>query len=165
MANYVPDLMKPNLFKGNFNFSSDTIYMALLTSIAAAGFAQTTAESYTSATAGQVGAGGGYTTDGISCGAVSVLNNGTQPQSTYLSFAGTNSDGSAATANTINWVGSTITAAYGCMYKYVAPGGTTANQYIVAILDFSGSKSSSSGDFKVVFPTVTTGADAILSVT
>ena len=52
MANYVPDLMKPNLFKGNFNFSSDTIYMALLTSIAAAGFAQTTAESYTSATAG-----------------------------------------------------------------------------------------------------------------
>jgi len=165
MANYVPDLMKPNLFKGNFDFSSDTIYMALLTSIAAAGFAQTTAESYTSATAGQVVAGGGYTTDGLSCGAGTVANAGTQPQSTYLSFAGTNSDGSAATANTINWVGSTITAAYGCMYKYVAPGGTTANQYIVAILDFSGSKSSSSGDFKVVFPTVTTGADAILSVT
>ena len=52
-----------------------------------------------------------------------------------------------------------------CMYKFVAPGGTTALQHIVAILDFGGSKSSSAGDFKIVFPTVTTGADAILSVT
>lgn len=165
MANFVPDKMKPNLFKGLFDFSTDTINMALLTSIAAAGYAQTTAEDYTSATAGQVVAGGGYTTNGISCGACTVLNNGSQPASTFLSFAGGNSDGSAATANTVNFVASTITASFGCMYKFVAPGGTTALQHIVAILDFGGSKSSSAGDFKIVFPTVTTGADAILSVT
>ena len=63
MANFVPDKMKPNLFKGNFDFSTNTINLALLTSIAAAGYAQTTAENYTSATAGQVVAGGGYTTN------------------------------------------------------------------------------------------------------
>ena len=39
------------------------------------------------------------------------------------------------------------------------------NKQIVAVLDFGGSKSSTSGDFKVVFPTVSTGADAILSIT
>ena len=39
MANYVPDLMKPNLFQGSFDFSTDTIYLALLTSVADAGFA------------------------------------------------------------------------------------------------------------------------------
>ena len=34
------------------------------------------------------------------------------------------------------WTASTITARTGVIYKYVAPGGTTANQYLVAILDF-----------------------------
>ena len=43
MANFVPDKMKPNLFKGLFDFSTDTINMALLTSIAAAGYAHNVA--------------------------------------------------------------------------------------------------------------------------
>jgi hypothetical protein len=132
MANYVPYEFKKDLLKGNFNFPSDTIYLALYTSVAAYPVASATVYS----------------------------NAGSQPQSIYLNFAG---DGSGA--NTITWTTSTITAAYGVMYQYQSPGGTTANQRLVAVLDFGGSKSSSSGDFKVVFPTVSTGADAILSIT
>ena len=152
MANYVPYEFKKDLLKGNFDFPSDTIYLALYTSV--------TNYPVASATAGQVVATGNYVTDGRTCGAATVANAGSQPQSIYLNFAG---DGSGA--NTITWSTATITAAYGVMYQYQSPGGTTANQRLVAVLDFGGSKSSSSGDFKVVFPTVSTGADAILSIT
>ena len=159
MANYVPYEFKKDLLKGNFDFPSDTIYLALYTSVT--GYPVATATVYSSASpAGQVAATGGYTTDGRTCGTASVANAGSQPQSIYLNFAG---DGSGA--NTITWTTSTITAAYGVMYQYQAPVGATANQRLVAVLDFGGSKSSSSGDFKVVFPTVSTGADAILSIT
>ena len=158
MANYVPYEFKKDLLKGNFNFPSDTIYLALYTSVAAYPVASATV--YSSATAGQVVSGGNYVTDGRTCGTASVANAGSQPQSIYLNFAG---DGSGA--NTITWTTSTITAAYGVMYQRQGSGGTAANQRLVAVLDFGGSKSSSSGDFKVVFPTVSTGADAILSIT
>jgi len=158
MANYVPYEFKKDLLKGNFNFPSDTIYLALYTSVAAYPVASATV--YSSATSGQVAAAGGYTTDGRTCGTASVANAGSQPQSIYLNFAG---DGSGA--NTITWSTATITAAYGVMYQRQGSGGTAANQRLVAVLDFGGSKSSSSGDFKVVFPTVSTGADAILSIT
>ena len=56
------------------------------------------------------------------------------------------------------WTSSTITARTGVLYKYVAPGGTTANQYLVAILDFGGDITSTSGDFKVTFPSATAGS-------
>tara|TARA_R100001015_G_C4628120_1_gene188089 strand:- start:366 stop:842 length:477 start_codon:yes stop_codon:yes gene_type:complete len=158
MANYVPYEFKKDLLKGNFDFPSDTIYLALYTSVSAYPVASATV--YSSATAGQVAATGNYATDGRTCGAASVANAGSQPQSIYLNFAG---DGSGA--NTITWSTSTITAAYGVMYQRQGSGGTTANQRLVAVLDFGGSKSSSNGDFKVVFPTVSTGADAILSIT
>ena len=159
MANYVPYEFKKDLLKGNFDFPSDTIYLALYTSVT--GYPVATATVYSSASpAGQVAATGGYTTDGRTCGAATVANAGSQPQSIYLNFAG---DGSGA--NTITWSTATITAAYGVMYQRQGSGGTAANQRLVAVLDFGGSKSSSSGDFKVVFPTVSTGADAILSIT
>jgi hypothetical protein len=67
------------------------------------------------------------------------------------------------------WTSSTITARTGVLYKYVAPGGTTANQYLVAILDFGGDITSTSGDFKVTFPSATagspSGSGALLSIT
>jgi len=67
------------------------------------------------------------------------------------------------------WTSSTITARTGVLYKYVAPGGTTADQYLVAILDFGGDITSTSGDFKVTFPSATagspSGSGALLSIT
>ena len=96
--------MALQLLKGNFDFPSDTIYLALYTSVTAYPVASATV--YSSATAGQVAATGNYVTDGRTCGAATVANAGSQPQSIYLNFAG---DGSGA--NTITWSTATITAA------------------------------------------------------
>jgi|TARA_R110000787_G_scaffold217538_1_gene326370 hypothetical protein len=63
------------------------------------------------------------------------------------------------------WTTATISAGYGVLYRWQTGGGTTANQFIVAILDFTGAKSSTAGTFEVVFPTIVTGGDAILSIT
>ena len=91
------------------------------------------------------------------------------------SSAVANQVGTSGTATTVDfttdptWTASTITARTGVLYKYVAPGGTTANQYLVAILDFGADITSTNGDFKVTFPSATagspSGSGALLSIT
>jgi|TARA_B110000259_G_C13862536_1_gene341490 hypothetical protein len=60
------------------------------------------------------------------------------------------------------WATATISAGFGVLYRYDT---NAAANYLVAILDFNGAKSSTNGTFQVAFPTINTGGDAILSIT
>ena len=154
MANVVPYAFKQGILKGQHDLSqNNAYYLALFTNAAPYAVGDT---SYTSATANQVGTvGTGYTTNGLTCGQGVVAQTGDY---TTVDFT-----------TDPTWTASTITARTGVLYKYVAPGGTTANQYLVAILDFGASITSTSGDFKVTFPSPTAGAPsgsgALLSIT
>ena len=108
--------------------AADTFKIALYTSSATLG-ASTTA--YT--TSNEVVSGGGYTTGG------NTLTISTAPTSTsttaYLSFANT------------TWSAATITANGAMIYN------STQSNKAVAILAFGGDKTSTAGDFTIVFPT------------
>ena len=154
MANVVPYAFKQGILKGQHDLSAlDSYYLALFTSAAPYAVSDT---SYTSATSNQVGTvGTGYTTNGLTCGQGVVAQTGDY---TTVDFT-----------TDPTWTTSTITARSGVLYKYVAPGGATANQYLVAILDFGADITSTSGDFKVTFPSPTagspSGSGALLSIT
>tara|TARA_R100000963_G_scaffold30430_1_gene21702 strand:- start:770 stop:1252 length:483 start_codon:yes stop_codon:yes gene_type:complete len=157
MANVVPYAFKQGILKGFHDFTTagtgtGTYYLALFTDGGGPTPPYAVGDtSYTSATANQVGTvGTGYTTNG------NALNTGTVGQQGNYSYVDW--------ANT-TWGSSTITARYGVIYKRVDPGGTTADQYLVAILDFGADITSTAGDFTVSFPPVVTGLDAVLSIT
>ena len=154
MANVVPYAFKQGILKGQHDLSAlNGYYLALFTNAAPYDANST---SYTSATANQVGTSGtAYTTNGLTCGQGVVAQTGDY---TTVDFT-----------TDPTWTSSTITARTGVLYKYVSPGGTTANQYLVAILDFGGDITSTAGDFKVTFPSATagspSGSGALLSIT
>ena len=154
MANVVPYAFKQGILKGQHDLSANNgYYLALFTSATPYTASSTV---YSSADSNQVGTSGtNYTTDGKTCGQGVVAQTGDY---TTVDFT-----------TDPTWTSSTITARTGVLYKYVAPGGTTANQYLVAILDFGGDITSTSGDFKVTFPSATAGAPsgsgALLSIT
>ena len=154
MANVVPYAFKQGILKGQHDLSvNDGYYLALYTTAAP----YTVNDSvYSSAVANQVGTvGTAYTTNGKTAGQGVVAQTGDY---TTVDFT-----------TDPTWTASTITARTGVLYKYVAPGGATANQYLVAILDFGGDITSTSGDFKVTFPSATagtpSGSGALLSIT
>jgi hypothetical protein len=128
MANIVPDSFKTDLLKGTFNFDSggDTFKIALFTSLA--GFSTSTT-TYAGA-ANEVASGSGYTTGGetLSNTGVAVASN-----IAYLDF------GDAT------WTSASITAVGALIYK------DTTNEAVL-VLDFGGTKTSTDGDFVVVFP-------------
>ena len=107
--------------------NADTFYIALYTSLATLG-ATTTAYTVTNEVSGT-----GYSAGGNSLTVSSV------PQSTsttaWLSFADS------------TWASSTITAAGALIYN------STNSNKAVAVLDFGGDKTSTNGDFTIVFPT------------
>jgi hypothetical protein len=154
MANVVPYAFKQGILKGQHDLTVlNSYYLALFTSATPYTASSTV---YSSADANQVGTvGTNYTTDGKTCGQGVVAQTGDY---TTVDFT-----------TDPTWTVSTITARTGVLYKYVAPGGTTANQYLVAILDFGADITSTSGDFKVTFPSATAGAPsgsgALLSIT
>lgn len=122
---------KVALLDGEMDFSSDTtdvFKIALYTSSATLG-ASTTAYSATNEVSGTGYSAGGNTLT-ISANPAS---SGT---TAFLDFADT------------TWSSSTITARGALIYK--ADGGTNP---AVAVLDFGADKSSTSGDFTIVFPT------------
>jgi hypothetical protein len=122
---------KVALLDGEMDFSSDTtdvFKIALYTSSATLG-ASTTAYSATNEVSGTGYSAGGNTLT-ISANPAS---SGT---TAFLDFADT------------TWSSSTITARGALIYK--ADGGTNP---AVAVLDFGSDKSSTSGDFTIVFPT------------
>jgi len=122
---------KVALLNGEMDFSSDTAQtfkIALYTSSATLG-ATTTAYSATNEVSGT-----GYTAGGET---LTISANPTSSGTTaYLDFSD------------VTWATATITARGALIYK--ADGGTNP---AVAVLDFGADKSSSAGDFTVIFPT------------
>ena len=119
------------------NPSGNTFKIALYTSSATLG-ASTTAYSGTN----EVSNGSGYTTGGNTLTSVSPTTSGT---TAYVDFAD------------VTWTSSTITANGALIYN-----NTNANRAVVS-LAFGSDKSSSNGDFQIVFPTAN-ATDAIIRI-
>lgn len=119
------------------NPGGNTFKIALYTSAATLG-ASTTAYSATN----EVATGGGYTAGGNTLTSVSPAVSGT---TAYVDFADT------------TWTSSTITANGALIYN-----NTNANRAVV-VLAFGSDKSSSNGDFQIVFPTAN-ATDAIIRI-
>jgi len=140
MANIVPDSFKTDLLKGTFNFdtsgnSGSTFKIALYTSLAA--FSTSTTQYITT---NQVANGNGYTTGGNT-----LTNNGVSISSNvaFVDFADT------------TWSSASITAVGALIYK------SSSNNEAVLVLDFGGTKTSTNGDFQIVFPAASNSAAII----
>jgi hypothetical protein len=123
---------KKQLLEGAHDFRSggDTIYMALYTSSATLD-ASTTAYTATGETSGT-----GYVAAGQELTKVAPTSSGT---TAFIDFADE------------TWSTATITARGALIYN-TTPAHTYTNPSIV-VLDFGGDKTSTSGDFTVIFPT------------
>ena len=118
---------KEDLFQKEQDLDSDTIRIALYTSSASLG-AGTTA--YT--TSGEVADGNGYTTTG------EVLTNpviGTSGTTAYVDF------------DNPEWTSASFTTAGALIYN-----DTTAGKNAIAVLNFGGDFTVTSGTFRIVFP-------------
>lgn len=119
------------------NPGGNTFKIALYTSSATLG-ATTTAYSATN----EVTTGGGYTAGGNTLTSVSPTTSGT---TAYVDFADT------------TWSSSTITANGALIYN------ANSSNAAVVVLAFGSDKSSSNGDFTIVFPTAN-ATDAIIRI-
>jgi hypothetical protein len=114
----------------NFNTGTTKVYkIALYTSSATLGAGTTT---YSGSTTGEVANGGGYTTGG------EILTVSQIPTSSgttaFIDFAD------------VTWSAATITARGALIYN-------STDDTAVAALDFGSDKTSTSGDFTIIFPT------------
>ena len=135
----MPTSFKSELMSGLHDFDNpggNTFKIALYTSSATLG-ATTTAYSATNEVSGT-----GYTAGGNTLTAVSPTTSGT---TAYVDFADT------------TWTSSTITANGALIYN-----NTNANR-ACAVLAFGSDKSSSNGDFQIIFPTAN-ATDAIIRI-
>jgi len=140
MANIIPYAFRGELFTGTHNFASggDDFKLALYTANP-----YTTSSTAYSATNEVSASGTGYTTTGNTLTGNAVAY-GTAVAS--CDFADT------------EWTSASFTAAYAALYN------DDQSDKLCVVLDFSGSKTASSGTFKVSFPSPTTPADAIISM-
>jgi hypothetical protein len=127
---------KEDLFNKIQDLEADTIKIALYTSSATLG-AATTAYSATNEISGT-----GYTAGGETLTTATVATSGT---TAYVDF------------DNPEWTTATFTARGALIYN-----DTTAGDNSVAVLDFGGDFTVSSGTFRVVFPAA--GADAIIRI-
>lgn len=135
----MPTSFKSELMSGLHDFDNpggNTFKIALYTSSATLG-ASTTAYSATNEVTGT-----GYTAGGNTLTSVSPTTSGT---TAYVDFADT------------TWTSSTITANGALIYN-----NTNANR-ACAVLAFGSDKSSSNGDFQIIFPTAN-ATDAIIRI-
>ena len=119
---------KEDLFQKEQDMDSDSIKIALFTSSASLDAATTT---YTGA-ANEVASGGGYTTGG------EVLTNpviGTSGTTAYVDF------------DNPEWTSASFTTAGALIYN-----DTTAGNNAIAVLNFGGDFTVTSGTFRIVFP-------------
>jgi hypothetical protein len=124
----------------NFNTGTTKVYkIALFTSAATLGAGTTT---YTGSTTGEVANGGGYTTGGNTL-VVSQVPTSTGTTA-FIDFADT------------TWTAATITARGALIYN-------STDDTAVAVLDFGSDKTSTSGDFTIIFPTAD-ATDAIIRI-
>jgi len=129
-GNYLCTSFKVEILKGVHNFTNgtgDTFKIALYTSSATLD-ATTTAYSATNEASGT-----GYTAGGQALTNVTPVSSGT---TAYLDFSD------------VTWSSATITARGALIYNSSAAGNPA-----VAVLDFGADKTSTAGDFTVVFPT------------
>jgi hypothetical protein len=118
---------KEDLFQKEQDLDSDTIKIALYTSSASLGAATT---AYT--TSGEVASGNGYTTGG------ETLTNpviGTSGTTAYVDF------------DNPEWTSASFTTAGALIYN-----DTTAGNNSIAVLNFGGDFTVTSGTFRIVFP-------------
>ena len=127
---------KEDLFNKIQDLEADTIKIALYTSSATLG-AATTAYSATNEISGT-----GYTAGGETLTSATVATSGT---TAYVDF------------DNPEWTTATFTARGALIYN-----DTTAGDNSVAVLDFGGDFTVSSGTFRIVFPAA--GADAIIRI-
>tara|TARA_B110000503_G_scaffold22007_1_gene33715 strand:+ start:1537 stop:1956 length:420 start_codon:yes stop_codon:yes gene_type:complete len=127
---------KEDLFNKIQDLEADTIKIALYTSAATLG-ATTTAYSVTNEVVGT-----GYTAGGVTLTSATVATSGT---TAYVDF------------DNPEWTSATFTARGALIYN-----DTTAGDNSVAVLDFGGDFTVSSGTFRVVFPAP--GATAIIRI-
>lgn len=119
---------KEDLFQKEQDLDSDTIKIALFTSSASLGAGTTT---YTGAS-GEVASGNGYTTGG------ETLTNpviGTSGTTAYVDF------------DNPEWTSASFTTAGALIYN-----DTTAGKNAIAVLNFGGDFTVTSGTFRIVFP-------------
>ena len=148
MANVIPFSFRGALFSAQHDFatSGNTFKLALYT--AGSGAPYTTASTVYAAGGDQVGTSGtGYSTGGNTLTSQAVAS-GTAVAS--VDFADT------------EWTSATFTAAYGVIYNSSTV--DSVADRLVVVLDFLGNKTATSGTFKITFPSPTTPADAILSM-
>ena len=140
MANVIPFSFRGELFTGTHNFASggDDFKLALYTANP-----YTTSSTVYNATNEVSASGTGYTTTGNTLTGNAVAY-GTAVAS--CDFADT------------EWTSASFTAAYAALYN------DDQSDKLCVVLDFSGSKTASSGTFKVSFPSPTTPANAIISM-
>lgn len=124
----------------NFNTGTTKVYkIALFTSAATLGAGTT---SYSGSTTGEVANGGGYTTGG------EILTVSQVPTSSgttaFIDFAD------------VTWSAATITARGALIYN-------STDDTAVAALDFGSDKTSTAGDFTIIFPTAD-ATDAIIRI-
>jgi len=123
----------------NFNTGTTKVYkIALYTSAATLGAGTTTY----SGTSNEVASGGGYTTGGNTLTVSQVpTSSGT---TAFIDFADT------------TWSAATITARGALIYN-------STDDTAVAVLDFGSDKTSTAGDFTIIFPTAD-ATDAIIRI-
>jgi hypothetical protein len=115
----------------NFNIGTTKVYkIALYTSAATLGAGTTTY----SGTTNEVASGGGYTTGGNTLVVSQVPTNGGSGTTAFIDFADT------------TWSAATITARGALIYN-------STDDSTVAVLDFGSDKTSTAGDFTIIFPT------------
>ena len=115
----------------NFNTGTTKVYkIALYTSAATLGAG--TADY--SSTTNEVASGGGYTTGGNTLTVSQVPTDGGSGTTAFIDFADT------------TWSAATITARGALIYN-------STDDTAVAVLDFGSDKTSTAGDFTIIFPT------------
>ena len=140
MANVIPYAFRGELLSGTHDFSSggDSFKLALYTANP-----YTTASTVYSATSEVSASGTNYTTTGNTLAGNAVA------ASTAVA---------SCDFNDTEWTSASFTAAYAAIYN------DDQGDKLCVVLDFSGSKTASSGTFKVSFPSPTTPANAIISM-
>ena len=140
MANVIPYAFRGELLTGTHNFASggDSFKLALYTASP-----YDTSSTVYNATNEVSASGTNYTTTGNTLAGNAVV----------YSTAVASCDFTDST-----WSSATFTAAFGAIYN------DDKSDKLCVVLDFSGSKTASSGTFKITFPSVTTPADAIISM-
>ena len=147
MANVVPYSFAQELLKGQHNFPTNTIYIALYEAGSGAPYT-VSSTAYSSGTANQV-SGTGYSTGG------KVLQNGTVANQTNVA---------TVTFDTISWTSATFGAAYGVLYN------NSSSDKLIVVLDFGGTKSCSNGTFTITFPSTSSsgpgaaGTNSLISI-